>query len=284
MLDRRTFAAGALAAAATTSLHPASSRAAGGFQLFDATRFNGKPDDLDRCGLRPIRVVYVNDLWPGRDRDEPDLDFIAKKTVPMLAASRPDRLVLDIEHWEADGIDKLIAVVREVKRHMPGVRVGYYGLLPVRDYWSFQPGKEGRLIAYRQEAARWTALLPEVDDLYPTLYTNYRDPDGWQRMADAMLEAARGMGKPTYPFVWPQYHDTSKDIGLQPIEGDFWRHQLDTIKDAGCAGAVIWGTLAPGGRGPDGKVRRLDWDAQAPWWQATMAFAQANGLADGSCT
>jgi hypothetical protein len=195
-----------------------------------------------------------------------------------------DRIVLDIEHWEGDEVDKFVQIIEHMRKLMPKVRLGYYSMVPVRDYWAFQPGREGRLIVYQQQVQQWQKLADAVDDLYPTLYAYYKDRDGWMRMADGMLAAGKAIGKPMYPFLWPQYHDHNRKLELALIEGDFWLQQLDKVKDSGCDGAVLWGTIAPERTTPDGKRARLKWDPAAEWWLQTRAFAQDAGLADSTCT
>ncbi|HWL70572.1 MAG TPA: hypothetical protein VNS22_19645 [Geminicoccus sp.] len=287
-MDRRRFVAGATGLAAAGALSPllaaAPARAEVKFQLFDAMRFVGKPDNLVACGLTPIRVVYAYEFWPSRNWDEPNLDHIETTLVPKLLSEGHDRIVLDIEHWEGDEVDKFVQIIEHMRKLMPKVRLGYYSMVPVRDYWAFQPGREGRLIVYRQKVQQWQKLAEAVDDLYPTLYAYYKDRDGWMRMADGMLAAGQAIGKPMYPFLWPQYHDHNRKLELALIEGDFWLQQLDKVKDSGCDGAVLWGTIAPERKTPDGKRARLKWDPTAEWWLQTRAFAQDAGLADSTCT
>jgi hypothetical protein len=286
LLDRRRFvaASASLGALAASGLgQPRSAAAQGRFRLFDCARFDGKPD-LTGCGLEPIRVVYAGELWPGRDRDEPDLAFIDDKLVPKLQAEGPrERIVLDIEHWEVDELDKLVAIVELIRKRMPDVRYGYYATVPVQEYRAFQPGKEGRRIVYAELNRRWTRLTEAVDDLYPSFYTYYDDYAGWARMVDGVMDVARTFDRPIYPFLWPQYHETSRELSLKLINGDFWLQQLDKVRAADCAGAVIWGTRASMGRTPEGRIPRLQWDPSAPWWLQTKAFAEEAGLATDRC-
>ncbi len=290
LLDRRRFIDGSAclggALLAGSLAAPGRLAAQDKFRLFDATRFVGKPDNFAACGLEWIRVVYANEFWPSgaRDRSDPDLDHIEHQLVPKLLAENRDRIVLDIEHWEVDELDKLLAIIDCMRPLMPKVRLGYYSLVPVRDYWAFQPGKEGRRVAYRLQVQQWSRLADAVDDLYPTLYAYYTDQDGWMRMADGIIEAAHAIGKPTYPFLWPQYHEHNKQLELGIIDGDFWLQQLDKVHGDGCDGAVIWGTIAPERRTAEGKIARLSWDPSAAWWLQTRAFAKAQGLSDGTCT
>jgi hypothetical protein len=293
LLDRRRFLAGSAGlgtlavSGLSASLLPgmtAPASAATSFRLFDSMRFEGKPDDLSVCGLESLRTVYMGEFWPrGAEWDKPDLGHIENVLVPKLQERSYERLVLDIEHWEADQVDDLVAILQLMQKLMPKTRFGYYGLVPVQDYWSFQPGKEGRLIVYKELTRRWSKLADAVDDLYPSFYTHYKDPDGWMRMADGAIAAAKAIGKPTYPFIWPQYHDQARRHALELIDGQFWLQQLDKLYDSGCDGAVLWGTLA-GGRTADGKIARIPWDPTAEWWIQTQGFARERGLAKSECT
>ena len=69
-------------------------------------------------------------------------------------------------------------------------------------------------------------------------------------------------GKPVYAFIWPQYDEQNKVLGLQLIPGKFWALQLQTVAQY-ADGAVIWGGY------------KVNWDEQAPWWQATQQFLQS---------
>ena len=54
------------------------------------------------------------------------------------------------------------------------------------------------------------------------------------------------------------------------VSHDYWKSVLQTVKDAGANGAVIfiWGDNAGGPA----------WDSNAGWWTATKEFMQENNL------
>ena len=275
---RRRLLTGSVAAVAVGTLGKVDqANSTNRFQLFDAMRFKGKPSTLSSCGLEPIRMVYSHEFWPDRGWSVPNLPFLDETLIPRLQAERRDRVVLDIEHWDAASLDKLLQIIGHLKDALPDVRIGYYGLLPVREYWAFQPGEEGRRITYDRQTALWAPLADAVDDLYPDLYTFYDDPEGWHRMADGVIGAGKAFGKPIYPFLWPQYHDKNDQRALQMIDGTFWAQQLEASHRQ-CQGLVIWGSLAPERRTPEGRIARLAWDPTAPWWLSTQAFAARIGI------
>ncbi|MDO9084545.1 MAG: hypothetical protein Q7U56_14825, partial [Humidesulfovibrio sp.] len=101
-----------------------------------------------------------------------------------------------------------------------------------------------------------------VDIIFPSLYTFYDDPAGWKKYAIATIQEAKRYGKPVYPFLWYQYHDSNKLLGGKPIPAAIWRMQLETcLKYAD--GVVIWGGY-----------KEL-WSEEAAWWQETKTFMNA---------
>src|SRR5690606_26877227 len=102
-------------------------------------------------------------------------------------------------------------------------------------------------------------LAAAVDIIFPSLYTFYDQPEQWQRYAIGNVAEARQYGKPVYPFIWPQFHDSGAEI-----PSTFWRQQLETVY-AEADGLVIWSPA----RG------RPTWNPSAPWWQATTDFLQS---------
>jgi len=88
-------------------------------------------------------------------------------------------------------------------------------------------------------------MLNETDAYFPELYTAIGDSLAWIKYANATIREAKRLsgGKPVYPYIWPQY--PSKPIpgtaNYTEINYTFWKTQLQTIKDAGADGAVVWG-------------------------------------------
>jgi hypothetical protein len=245
------------------------------FDARNAMRFHSLPD-LSRLGLRDVRVVYTGELWPkGASKSEPDLKFIETTTIPRVRKGAPDLVVIDIEHWDLAGIalselerniNRYVAVLDTVRRHLPMTRLGLYSMAPVRNYWTPVRGKPDDLSTWQRDNERLQPIADASDVIFPSLYTFYDDPAGWVTYATANMLEAKRYGRPIYPFIWPQYHDSG-----ELIAGDFWRLQLETVFN-NADGMVIW-TPAKG------KPR---WNPDAAWWRETADFLKTAGLASST--
>lgn len=253
---------------------------AGEFQVFDATLYSNKPD-LSQYGMKPLRVVYSQELWePGQER----LPLPSQRKVEDLSkrlATEHGFVALDVEHWPVvarrgdvkASLSKLRTLFEWYKGSSPKTLIGYYGFPPIFDYW--------RVIRPKNQAdpenwyAENTALLPLaqlVDVFFPSLYTHYPDKEGWVKFAKAQVAEARRIGgtKPVYGFIWPQYHDSNKLLGQTYLDAAYWELELQTLKQH-ADGIVIWG-------GYDLKRnRQQEWDDHAPWWVVTKKFLQDIG-------
>jgi hypothetical protein len=107
-------------------------------------------------------------------------------------------------------------------------------------------------------------IATQVDALFPSIYTFYTDRQGWVTYAVAQIAEARrkAHGKPVYPFLWPEYHDSAPLFAHSPIDPDYWELELNTVYQH-ADGVVIWGGYS---NGPD------PWNEDAPWWQVTKRF------------
>lgn len=247
-----------------------------GFQVFDATLYRDKPD-LGRQGLAPIEILYASAFWPdtrsaGAMDALPDERTVRRRAREARALDRP--VVIDIEHWPLDGADermrgylaKYITVLQWTRSEAPGLNIGYFELLPMVAYgWALAaPGSRDHQ-RWQHENARRGALAPFVDAVYPHLYTYYPDRRAWTRYAEANLREARRYGKPVYAFLWPQYSERNAELGQRYLPEDFWRLQLETVRDL-ADGIVIWGGWDGAGGAP------AAWDESAPWWRVTREF------------
>jgi len=240
------------------------------FHVFDATLYRGKPD-LGKYGISSLPVFYQADLWPNSE----SLDRVPEKQVLETALTKigPKSLVcLDVEHWQLGGssdesernIKNYIELVRRLHGLRKDLRLGYYGVAPVRDYWRAKAGLGSpKYIKWQFENRRLVTLVEAVDVVFPSIYTFYRDRDGWKQAAISQMKAARSYGKPVYVFLWPQYHDSNRLFGGHYIGNDYWRLQLDTVRQY-ADGVVIWGGWGDGGP--------KSWDEQASWWKITREF------------
>jgi hypothetical protein len=254
------------------SAHAAES--ARGFDARNAMRFTNLPD-LSRFGLRHVTVAYTKQLWPKNARkSEPDLQFISTTTIPKLRSESPDLVVVDVEHWDLAGIpaaeierniDRYVSILDTFRQQLPQARLGLYSMVPVRNYWTPVDGNPAEMNAWRRDNQRLQPIADAVDVIFPSLYTFYEDQAGWVTYATANMQEAKQYGRPIYPFLLPQYHESR-----EPIAGDFWRLQLETVF-SNADGMVIW-TPAKG------KPR---WNPEAWWWRETVDFLETAGLARG---
>lgn len=235
------------------------------FLVFDAMAFIDKPD-TGQYGLEPISMVYAGALWPkGVDRFEPHEPTVRSRA-RALSANADQPACLDVEHWKLEGpsfdddLRKLIDIVTWFKEERPEVKVGYYLLLPKREYWVAQRGSTSEWFrAWETTNSDLAPLGEAVDVIYPSLYTFYDNPEGWRSFAIENLKQAKQYGKPVYAFLWPQYHPSNSKLGYQFVDGDFWRMQLDVCRE-NADGIVIWGH------------RYYPWDESAAWWRKTLEF------------
>jgi hypothetical protein len=242
------------------------------FPVFDATGFAHKPD-LTPYGLTRIMVVYPNFMWEGNKVPDatslPDHSRIT--TFAQLANQTTGAVVIDIEHWPvvgdaaavAESVKKYQTVLQWFKTSAPGVSLGLYGVLPIRDYWrAIQAQGLSGYAAWHKQDDSLASIAPFVDLLFPSVYTFYDDRNGWQKYAIAQIQEARRLsrGKPVYLFLWPQYHPSNKQLGNTFLPGDYWRLELETARKY-ADGVVIWCCS-----------NSLSWDDKAPWWLETRVF------------
>lgn len=240
----------------------------GPFRVYQALLYDGMPD-LRRHGIAPIHVVD-RDFWNGDASSHvPD-----PRKIRAVAAALPNDgapIVLDIETLDlhrnnpamASNVRLLASIAASFKAAAPHRAIGYYGLFPLADYWRAIDVAKGGVVDWQRDNDAAAVIGRTIDVTFPSLYTHYRDQAGWVRQARAMVcEARRISGKPVYAFIWPEFHDSSRDAG-KDVPGDFWRLQLSTLHDI-ADGIVIWG-------GYDlQRNRSRPWDENAGWWRVTM--------------
>lgn len=235
------------------------------FVVYDAMLFQGRPTSK-QLGMRKLYMVYSGALWRrGDSRDEP-----IESRVRAAARRVPDGALVcvDIEHWPVRGpqagqsIRKLAQVLAWMRDEKPNILLGYYGLMPIGDYWrAIRPVDDPRHQRWVKENQGVQALAEHVDVIFPSLYTYYDNPRQWRVFAQANLKQARQYGKPVYPFIWAQFHNSHDDRAGQYLPGPFWRMQLQWSRQH-ADGVVIWG----GWQRP--------WPGDAPWWRETAQFVE----------
>lgn len=242
------------------------------FPVFDAAGFTQKPD-LTVYGLRPITVVYPNFMWEGNQ--VPDTTSLPDRSrviaFGQLANQTPHILVIDIEHWPLTGdpttvaasIKKYETVIGWYKSTAPELKIGFYGVAPIRNYWdSIREKNSPQYLAWQKQNDAVGPIAQLEDFLFPSIYTFYEDRQGWQTYAIAQMQEARRYAgrKPVYVFLWPEYHDSNKKLANTFLPGDYWRMELETARKY-ADGVVIWCCSA-----------NQTWNDNAPWWLETKAF------------
>lgn len=245
-----------------------------GFRVFDATFYTSKPA-LDHYGVEPIEIIYSGSLWPKKSsRETPNDDQVRRFVRWMHRERSPKLVVVDIEHWPVynvppvrvhESIGKFSRVVGIIREEAPGLQLGLYGVLPIRDYWTPVLNDPQRMSYWRAANARLHDLASNVDAIFPSLYTFYDRPDEWKKYAEASLLEARRYGKPVYAFLWPRFHESNKRLGGSLVSGAFWRLQLEVARQH-ADGVVIWDSA------------RKPWRENAPWWKETKKFLRTQRI------
>lgn len=239
--------------------------------MLDGLLYRGKPD-LRSLGFVPI--AGSGDLWrPGVSHENVDEVRIRSLFEPLRASS--EYYYIDIENWPLQSVsddtrqrnvDKLTRVIELARSTAPNLRLGLYGLLPGITYWP--------LLRHDDEYGDWLKinrvldpLAKHVDAVFPSLYTFYDDPEGWKSYARQTLIEARRYGKPVYPFLWPEFHDSNSELRGRELPSALWRAELELCADM-ADGMVLWGGW------------QLPWIESASWWRETLAFLKEHDDAD----
>jgi hypothetical protein len=204
----------------------------------------------------------------------PELTIIDSyiKSMPQFST-----ICLDIEHWplhnkSKEVIDNNIRMLNIIfdrfKSAFPESNIGYYGIFPIRDYWVPVKNDTNKIRLWDEKNQYLNQLAENMDVIFPSLYTFYKDRDGWLTYAKSNIAQARKYNKPVIVFLWPQYHTSNKFRSLDFLEYDYWTLQLDTAYKY-ADGIVIWT--------PAGKMKS-QWDETADWWRATRHFIQSRNI------
>lgn len=243
------------------------------FIIFDATLYKDKPS-LESYHVRPITVLYEAQLFVANQLPAAMPPETIVRSLAYELRSSPEPVVLDIERWPLKGdglavqstVGKFLSVLLWMKGEAPSVPFGFYGTVPLPDYWRAirDPASE-EFQSWQQDNDRLGGVSDRVDALFPSIYTFYTDRQGWVTYAIAQIAEAKrkAKGKPVYAFLWPQYHESNRVLGLRPLDPDYWELQLNTVYQH-ADGVVIWGGW--GDHGPE------SWNEEAPWWQVTKRF------------
>jgi hypothetical protein len=239
------------------------------FLMFDGLLYRPMPD-LRSLGMP--KLLAAGSTWSAHvSHDEVDPAGIETAVEYLQRLTR--NYYFDLEEWPLSGvpreaidanISKLVRTAEIARQVAPDMKFGFYGVAPRSPYWSVLLNKKDELEELWSTNRRSAVIAARVDYLFPSLYTFYDDPSGWELAALATLKEARQYGKPVYPFLWPEFHDSNvKLVGTQ-IPREFWRRQLELCRQH-ADGLVLWGGFT-----------RL-WDEEAPWWVETKSFVKSLG-------
>lgn len=244
--------------------------------LFDATNYTGKPD-LSAQGWRGVHLVHWRDAT-NADGTEPDEAKVRAQA--RLAVSKRQLCVINIEHWPVDVRSDSLAVVKDSIRKLrlvadwahdeePGLAVGVYRLMPLRDYWTpvqyelllrnaghpwFERNRAQFTKAYRDwlganTRLRTLGLAEAFDFVCPSLYIFRDDPESNAIYFRHNLSEAEKFGKRIYPFLWLNYHDTN-----QLAQAESWPPLLPIVRE-NSDGIMLWSGAVPW---TDEVARRVD--------------------------
>lgn len=256
------------------------------FKVFEIMGYRNIPDLGSHCVER-LKIWYGHEFWPnGVPRKEAfDLGLPDRDLVAGVATRSPDFggiTVLDIEHWPVEdqtfaqaAVDNYITVLDWFRKSAPpDQQVGYYSMLPIRDYWRALRGKDHpKYHDWQEENDRLVELAGAVDIIFPSIYTFYEDQEGWLTYAKAQIEESRRIApdKKVYAFLWPEYHPSNDSRAGEPIEADYWRVQLDFLRE-NADGVVIW-TIDT--------TKAVDYADIPPWWNETLRFIEESFICEG---
>ena len=191
------------------------------FVVFDAAVFSNKPDTT-KYGLKPIRLLEAGWTFPNGPSKLPDETSFKNVMRKAQAADAKTPIVFDIEQWPTGcragtppyTPEKFETLVRWTREAAPKLKIGFYGVVPITNYWDAQlPETDPRYIAWQKNNDCYRSLANQVDYIFPSLYTSYPAPEftkGWIRFATQNIQEVRRLSsKPVYPFIWMQYHDST---------------------------------------------------------------------------
>lgn len=236
------------------------------FLIAESMAFKGMPN-VGHYGINTTMhgLGHPEDYWEGAL--SPTTFPNEQKTRSITRKFKNDRLYyVDIEHFVfedhllKDNANKLTAIAKWIRSEKPDLRFGFYGLMPITTYWNRDEN-------WRKRNNSLAGVAQYVDYVLPDLYTYYPDRRGWMAHAEDSIAEARKYKKPVYAFLMPLYHPGGQmGIEGQPIPGDYWRLQLETMYRL-ADGIVIWAWYP-----------EKDWTSIASdtdpnnWWYQTVEF------------
>lgn len=245
------------------------------FRVFKTTSGYDHPD-FQQYNIGQVTPTYRAALYGTYRSDDAIFGSVNEQAIRRAVAgvNASGLVFFDVEHLLhlgggvkhgsfEENVQKLKQMADIAHDANPNVKMGFYSILPARNYWAPNKNDPQALAKWREYNVSMKPVADKVDVIFPSLYTFYDDPEGWVKYAKANIAEAKKYGKPVYALVWHQYHGSNDKLGGKLIPGDFWRLQLETIKEAGADGVILWGTR----QNQEPSVKQ-----DAPWWQETKKF------------
>ncbi|MGH8603781.1 MAG: hypothetical protein ACREXR_13710 [Gammaproteobacteria bacterium] len=250
--------------------------------VYVETNYMNQPDlrpyGVKKLGGHPpfgAGMLYEGNLWAaGQDKNLlPSKNRLTNFTNAIFGVDYKGLLVIDLETWPLYGksdaivntyLDKYLTLLGWVKELAPGAKVGYYGKPPTSNWSAPQQGEASLLYNdWQVKNAKIASLAAAVDAFFPSIYTYSAKDSAWVNYATAMVKETRryGTGKKIYPVINPEYgFKSALQFDLIPEASVLL--QLKTLKNLGVDGVIIWAWGS----------QNTPWNANLPWWQATLKF------------
>src|SRR5262245_596248 len=157
------------------------------FTVFDGTLYKQKPD-FRQYGIASILMIYEYRFWPNGDITTALPDQRIARALATEAGSSIAPVVIDIERWPVRGSPSLVqssvtkyrTILQWFHEVAPDLRLGYYGTIPVPDYWrANQAATSPEFKAWQQDNDQLELITNDANVLFPSLYTFYADRQGW---------------------------------------------------------------------------------------------------------
>lgn len=232
-------------------------------KIYDDLLYSNKPSVVPYLETS-LHRIGASELWNNQISQE----LPSRTHVESVIATVPQNekyLVLNVEHWNIPGdVSKFRTLAQWVREALPVTcKLGYYAMLPKRDYWrAIQGPTNSGYIAWQAENTAMMPVLDFVDVLFPSVYTFYADREGWKTYAKANLSEALRMagGREIIPYLYIKYHESNVQLSGQYIPRDYFEMQLNLVKREWSDGAVLFGGW------------QEQWDEQRDFWRVVKQF------------
>lgn len=197
---------------------------------------------------------FKKKIGGGYHTEQPDLETIERNLTPERVGNKPIVINIEAYRWNTgpDGSasqevrDMITSVVETVRRLHPGNQIGFYGFLPIRDYYApvraLASNRDDSHFEYYRKMEQWRLtnelnaewFCPLVDFLCPSIYHLMGDKTDrpWATYAWANINEAAHFGLPVCPFMTPMRRDQ------HPLPIQEWRQHLRLMDLFGQTGLI----------------------------------------------